>query len=92
MEIIENDRTIIKNPSTGHYLELDIWLPSIRCAIEYNGTYWHSNDSTKTRDLIKEYECKKSNIHLLVLHEDNWKSYQNESKAIIMEFINEYSS
>ena len=33
-----NDRTILKP------LELDIVLPSIKLAIEYDGVYWHSNE------------------------------------------------
>jgi len=40
--IIRNDRTQIFNPLTNKNLELDIWIPDLNKAIEYNGTYWHS--------------------------------------------------
>lgn len=36
-EIIHNDRSVI------HPYELDIYLPDLRVAIEYNGNYWHAN-------------------------------------------------
>lgn len=36
-EIIHNDRSVI------HPYELDIYLPDLRLAIEYNGNYWHAN-------------------------------------------------
>jgi hypothetical protein len=34
----ENDRSLIINPITNQYLELDIWMPEINKAIEYNST------------------------------------------------------
>jgi len=37
--IINNDRTIIINPITGHNLELDIYFPKLNKAIEFNGKY-----------------------------------------------------
>jgi len=37
--VICNDRKTILNPLTNHYLELDIYLPYLNKAIEYNGTY-----------------------------------------------------
>ena len=37
--------------------ELDIYLPEKRIAIEYNGNYWHSGESSKERDDIKEVLC-----------------------------------
>ena len=40
-EIIENDRTQLTNPITNRQLELDIWIPRLRKAIEFNGEYWH---------------------------------------------------
>lgn len=77
-KIISNDRNTIVNPNTGKFLELDIYLPEINKAIEFNGTYWHSNPERKNCDKIKKKECKQKNIDLLVIEENNWiknKSY-----------------
>jgi len=38
-EIINNDRNIIINSLTGYNLELDVYLPEINKAVEFNGSY-----------------------------------------------------
>ena len=43
-EIIHNDRSVI------HPYELDIYLPDLRLAIEYNGDYWHANPEFYSED------------------------------------------
>lgn len=43
-EIIHNDRSII------HPYELDIYLPDLRLAIEYNGNYWYANPKYYSED------------------------------------------
>ena len=70
--IIENDRTQITNSLTGRNLELDIWIPSLKKAIEYNGKYWHSNDLIKDRDKEKLKQCKEKGIKLLVINDEDW--------------------
>lgn len=53
--------------------ELDIYLPDINLAIEFNGIYWHSTlykDSTYHQN--KTLECIKNNIRLLHIYEDEW--------------------
>jgi hypothetical protein len=81
--IIKNDRSQILNPLTGYNLELDIWIPSLKKAIEYNGTYWHSKKDQKIKDKIKKDQCKKIGIDLLIINEANWiKNKQNEQKLI----------
>jgi len=38
-KIINNNKSTIINPLTGFYLELDVYLPEINKAIEFNGKY-----------------------------------------------------
>lgn len=83
--VVENDRTQIINPQTGKYLELDIWLPEINKAIEYNGEYWHSNERKKELDLVKKLHCEKTNIELLTIMDSEWQKNKNFNK--IEEFI-----
>ena len=71
-EIIENDRTQIKNYWTGHYLELDVWIPEMKKAIEFNGKYWHNNDLSKWYDEIKKKQSVQKNINLLIIDEKSW--------------------
>lgn len=73
-EILTNQTDIIKNPKTGRNLELDLYIPSKNIAIEYNGLYWHSevNKTDPNYHLIKFNECKKKNIKLIQIFEDEW--------------------
>jgi hypothetical protein len=84
--IKENDRTLILNPLTGFYLELDIWLPEINKAIEYNGSFYHKGENVKFRDNFKQQWCKENNIDLLIIHEEKWIKDKNFN--MIYGFIN----
>jgi len=67
LNLKSNDRTILDG------LELDIYLPEYKLGIEFNGLYWHS-ELFKNKDyhLNKTLECKKRNIELLHIFEDDW--------------------
>jgi hypothetical protein len=54
-------------------LEIDIYIPSIKTAIEFDGIYWH-NELYVANDyhLVKTNLCKKSNIDLIHIFEDEW--------------------
>ena len=67
--VICNDRTQILNHNTGYYLELDVYLPNLNKAIEYNGIFWHSKPEQKIKDKIKKDQCKEKGIDLLVIDE-----------------------
>ena len=82
--VILNDRTQIINPITNKNLELDIYLPELNKAIEYNGVYWHSNEYVKYKDQEKIKQCQDKNIDLLVIKEEQWKKDWNS----INNFIN----
>lgn len=49
-------------------MELDIFIPSIRIAIEYDGEAWHKKDK-REREKKKWEVCRKNNIHLIRLVE-----------------------
>jgi len=85
--IIENDRTQIINPKTGHNLELDIWTPDLKKAIEFNGEYWHNNDYSKYKNNIKVKQCKEKGIDLLVINERDWLDDKNEQINRILSAI-----
>lgn len=69
----------LKNPVTGENLELDLYNPDMKLAIEYNGSqhyhfnsFMHKNSRDKFqnqqyRDLIKKDLCKKQDITLIVV-------------------------
>ena len=65
IEYISNDRNLI-NP-----LELDIYIPSHKLAIEVNGSYWHSIDcKPKDYHYNKWAQCKENDVKMIILWED----------------------
>ena len=84
-EVIENDRTQITNHKTGKNLELDVWLPELSKAIEYNGLHWHNNDKVKCRDNIKRKQCVEKKIELLIIEDKDWY----DDKVCCLNKINE---
>jgi len=71
-EVIENDRQTIAP------LELDIFVPEKKVAIEFDGLYWHSfNDKSlvnefKYKHLIKTVKAEEKGINLLHIFENEW--------------------
>lgn len=49
-------------------MELDIYIPSIKYAIEYDGEAWHKEDNIK-REELKYKRCKHNGIKLIRLRE-----------------------
>ena len=86
-KIKPNDRNTIVNPSTGRNLELDVYLPEINKAIEFNGTYWHSKIEAKYRDKIKKEQCKNLNIDLLIIKDTYWNKNKEKCLSDIHNFI-----
>ena len=86
--ILENCRKVIKNYWTNHWLELDIWMPDIRKAIEFNGDYWHKDEHKQWIDEIKKKQCAMKNIDLLVIKECKWRSNKDLCLKDIKKFIN----
>lgn len=72
LTVITNSRRIIAP------LELDIYVPELKLAIEYNGLYWHSSSCKKddqyfkNKHLIKTQKCEELGITLLHIFEDEW--------------------
>ena len=85
--IVENDRNTIVNHLTGRNLELDIFLPDINKAIEYNGTYWHSDKYVKIKDKIKRDQCKELGIDLLVIEDTQWTQDKSSCLTEIKDFV-----
>lgn len=81
--IIRNDRNIIK-PN-----ELDLYLPDINIAFEFDGLYWH-NELNKPKDyhLNKTKSCNELNIKLIHIFEDEWIYKKDIVKSRILNIIN----
>lgn len=84
-EIIENTKSII-SPS-----ELDIYLPKLKIAFEFDGLYWHQDKfKSKTYHLNKTKDCEKRGIQLIHIFENEWLAKQNIVKSRIKNLLGIY--
>ena len=68
--------------------ELDVYYPTLKFAVEYNGKFWHADNN---RDLIKIEKLKDKNITVLYIKENN-RDYEQDIKSQLifnLGFINE---
>jgi hypothetical protein len=72
-EILTNTKNIISP------LELDIYIPSKKLAIEFDGIIWHSEllgNKSKNYHLNKTLLCKEKDIKLIHIFENEWVNKQ----------------
>ncbi len=80
---------VIQNFKLPNSKEIDIYLPELELAIEYNGIYWHSEIyKSKNYHLEKTQECEKLNIQLIQIFEDEWFQNTDKIKQYLFELIN----
>lgn len=66
-------------------LEIDIYIPDKKIGIEFNGTYWHSEEiKGKTYHLNKTLRAYKNGIHLIHIFEYEWADEQKRRKILDM--------
>lgn len=85
---MENDRTVIKPK------ELDIYLPELKLALEYNGEYWHDEIKKRKPGYHKEKQkaCEKKGIKLIEVWDSEWHADKDRFKNLIQEVINSIQS
>lgn len=70
--------------------ELDIYLPSLKLAIEFDGLFWHStkNGTPTNYHLNKTNECKDKGIRLIHIFEDELIYKKEIVKSNIIKLLN----
>ena len=79
----QNNRSLIKP------YELDIYIPSLNIAFEFNGDYWHSLEQNpdKNYHLNKTKLCEERGIKLIHISEYNWTYKQEHIKKLIKSIL-----
>lgn len=68
--------------------ELDIYIPSMKTAIEYNGLYWHNEDNVgKSATYDKWKACKDKGIRLLTIWDDDWNYRKDLVKRTVKSIL-----
>lgn len=82
-DLVRNSRKIISP------LELDLYYPEKKIAIEFNGDYWH-NESRVTYDYHynKFKKCFDSGITLVSIFEHEWLSNKDSIKDYLIDLFN----
>lgn len=78
-DIIRHDRCVISP------LELDIYIPELKIAFEFNGNYWHSFNfnGNKCYHYNKTLLCEKAGIRLVHIWEYEWVNEIEKVKSFI---------
>jgi hypothetical protein len=80
--VITNTRQVISP------LELDIYLPNEKIAIEYNGLYWHSEKyKNKQYHREKMQLCNSKEIKLIQIFDDEWINKEEIVKSRLLSYI-----
>ncbi len=85
----------LKNPETNTNLEIDIWIPSLKIGIEYDGAAWHGEETSRSivkANLIEKREQIRKLITVLergaVIHlSPKHENYQLEHQSIQGEYV-----
>lgn len=80
VNVLNNNKKILDG------VEIDIFLPELNIAIEYNGLYYHTEEMGKDKwfHLNKQNICKNKNINLIHIFEDEWV---NKKEIVIDKLI-----
>ena len=86
IEIIENDKTVIKPK------EIDIYLPELKLGFEYNGIYWHNkneylkdlkNNTIKSPEMIKTWLAGEKDVRIIHIWSDEWLNERADTEATV---------
>ena len=81
-EMIFNKRNLLGN------FEIDIYLPELKLAIEFNGTYWHNVDKVgKEYHKMKTDLCDEKGVRLVHIYEHDWLFRKNVIKKKLKDVI-----
>ena len=82
-KVIHDDRSLIKP------LELDIYIPDKKVAIEYNSVYYHSQLG-KEYHLMKTEKCLENGVRLIHIFEWEWLNNRDICESIIKSALGIY--
>jgi len=83
-----NEKIVYGNRKIIPPKELDIYLPNLKLAFEFNGVYWHNELNKHNKyHLEKTEKCLEKGIQLIHVFEDDWIYKQDIVKSRILNLI-----
>lgn len=73
-------------------LELDLYIPKLKCGIEFNGSYWHYDTTNPSCKPVgyhgrKSQKCRENGMKLLHIREDLWLKDKSMIYRVIHDFL-----
>ena len=94
-----NTDDVLSNSLQSHLLkELDIYIPELGLAVEYDGDYWHDDSVMLARrgmsnidaHMIKKHLCSQANVDLIFIMEHDWLNNNESMKKNLGEIIDNH--
>ncbi len=64
-------------------MEFDVYIPSRKIAIEFDGAHWHNSEEVHAKERFKYSVCQKHNIFLLRVKEENETKWNDVANAMV---------
>ena len=89
---------VLSDDLQAHLLkELDVYIPELSLAIEYDGDYWHDDKmmlmkygmTNSEAHKIKQQLCEQAGIKIIFITEHDWLSNADDVKNLIIDCIND---
>jgi len=89
IDSIYDGNTIRGDRNTIKPLELDVYIPELNIAIEFNGLYWHSESIGKDRSyhLNKTKRCEEQGIQLFHILDSEWATKKEIWKSVLSDSL-----
>lgn len=72
-------------------LQLDIYFPDLKIAIEYCGLYWHgelhNGKKARNKHIEKYLKCKEKEIRLITIFANEWLFRKKQTKAFLASIL-----
>jgi hypothetical protein len=86
-EAISRVRGVFGNRGRKGGFELDVYIPSMNKAIEFDGDFWHSSPEAQERDRRKDEACRAKGIELLRVSFRRWSRKRASVKQEVRAFL-----
>ncbi|BDH16493.1 MAG: hypothetical protein [Bacteriophage sp.] len=88
IKVLDNIRGLLKE---NKKMELDIYIPKLKIAVEFNGNYWHREELVKDKSFQKVFYCNNEGIRLITISEDEWENKKEITKWKLKQLLNVFN-
>ena len=69
--------------------EVDVYIPSLKIAVEFNGLYWHSKQAGRDENYHydKWLAYRNKDVRLITIWEDDWRDKPNAVKSFLLSVL-----